>query len=83
MTARRGQEQVLNTRTTNAPYSQTASQHERAQVLKQDIDALRRAVSPDVGPSVPVYPRLPASSPWSGGDPCGIEPPLFYSVEKR
>jgi hypothetical protein len=24
----------------------------------------------------PIYPALPASSPWSGADPVGLEPPL-------
>ena len=32
--------------------------------------------------AVPEGPRLPASSPWSGGDPVGIEPPLGFSIDE-
>jgi hypothetical protein len=32
--------------------------------------------------AVPEVPRLPASSPWSGGDPCGTEPPLGFSIDE-
>ena len=69
----------MNTQTTIA-YSQEASQSERKRILKQDIDALRRAISPEVGPAVPVIlPRLPASSPWAQPGP-GLEPPLMRDI---
>jgi hypothetical protein len=66
------------------PYSQDASLREKARVLKQDIDALRRAVSPEMGGRDPtnLYPRLPAG-PWSGADLVGLEPPLAVSERRR
>jgi hypothetical protein len=69
----------LNTRATNVPFENSASPQERQRVLKQDIDALRRAVSPDTGPAVPVWPRLPAG-PWAGADPLGVEPVLGIDI---
>jgi hypothetical protein len=30
----------------------------------------------------PAYPTLPASSPWAGEDPVGMEPPLGYAVDE-
>lgn len=65
----------MNTR----PYTQDATQREKREVLRADIDALRRAVSPDTGPAVPTYPRQPPNSPWSGPQ-VPIEPALGYSV---
>ena len=65
----------MNTR----PFNNTATQREKREVLRADIDALRRAISPDVGPAVPVYPRLPAG-PWSQQPQPGVEAPLGYSV---
>jgi len=62
---------------TTHQYTQDASQRERARVLKQDIEALRLAVSPEAGGRDPtsMYPRLPASSPWAQPGP-GLEPPI-------
>jgi hypothetical protein len=34
-----------------------------------------------VGSSPVIYPKLPASSPWSGPDLVGDEPPLGYSID--
>jgi hypothetical protein len=71
--------------TNTRPYSQDASQSERAKMLKQDIDALRRAVSPDVNSAkdpTSLYPRMPDSSPWAQPGP-GLEPPLALSERRR
>src|SRR6476646_10120043 len=75
----RSQEQ-MNSR----PFNNSASYRERARVLKQDLDALRRAVSPDVGGRDPatLYPRLPETSPWAG-DPVGVDPALGRALVER
>jgi hypothetical protein len=70
----------MNARTTNVPYTQTASQRERAQLLTQDrLRAIAKPVSSASNPAT-VWPRLPAASPWAQPGP-GVEAPLGYSVE--
>jgi hypothetical protein len=42
----------------------------------------RGGVRPMVTGAEPVPPALPASGPWAGGDPCGNELPLGFSIEE-
>jgi hypothetical protein len=67
----------MNARTTNVPYTQSASQRERAEMLTQD--RLRAIAKPASGDPATLYPRLPAESPWAQPGP-GVEAPLGYSV---
>ena len=49
-----------------------------AMAMADDVGGVKPAV---VGATeVPV--ALPASGPWAGGDPCGIEPPLNFSIDE-
>jgi hypothetical protein len=67
---------------TDVPFNNSASQRERAQLLKQDL-ALRQlhAISkPSSGNPATVWPPMPTGSPWSGTDPLGVEPPLGRNV---
>jgi hypothetical protein len=71
----------MNARTTNVPYTQAASQWERAELLAQDrLHAVAKPVRSGSREAV-LYPRLPPSSPWSGADIVPVEAPLGYSVE--
>ena len=42
----------------------------------------RFGVKPMVTGATEVPVALPASGPWAGGDPCGIEPPLNFAIDE-
>ena len=52
-----------------------------AMAVADDVGG-RFGVKPQVTGSQPIAPALPASGPWAGGDPCGIEPPLNFAIDE-
>ena len=52
-----------------------------AMAVADDVGG-RFGVKPQVTGSQPIAPALPASGPWAGGDPCGDELPLGFSIEE-
>jgi hypothetical protein len=52
-----------------------------AMALADDVGG-RFGIKPQVTGSQPIAPALPASGPWAGGDPCGDELPLGFSIEE-
>jgi hypothetical protein len=61
---------------TDHPYHNDASQAERREIIQEPLTSgtLVRPVT------VPIYPTLPASSPWAG-DPVPQEPPLGRAID--
>jgi hypothetical protein len=69
----------------NQPFNNNATQAERRQVARDSYHWRAQvhqalAVGEVAAELGPVYPRLPATSPWAN-DPVPTEPPLGYAID--